>query len=635
MTPVTTILLVLHLLVLLLSGRDGGVRLPTINDGNDDDNDDDAPPPRLFLRAHFHHQHHRQVLPSQGDTTIRRKEGAFHTVLKKNQWDLSKEMKKKEAQQGWRLLPETFGGERSDNDNDNETRPTNKYWDIVPALTNKTVVGFMDHDWDLLQEQLPPTTTKLSVVMVLSLSILEVSEESELGMRTSLRDSLQDIYHIWRKSGNHPWSSPPPDNGNGNKKNSLGDDVGLHSDLCASTTTRTATSTTFSMKGPTVSRGARRSNRDSQGGRDMFPENQRTLLTRKLLQQAMMANGWKLLDATATRGENVADLDIRWNVIASSQSNIVVMLELDILTRMREGRCWKSPPTFLREHQHDTTNRHKRKGRKTRNSHLSQRIHTKRLESFVVAKLAEIQPYDVIVDPICRRATILIEASKYWPLARYIGMDDQIGNLEHARMNADSTLTRLELYHNKVRPGRDCTTTARLNTVTGDVLAGSVDKLMTCLPFGKTSGEYALLLLSWVSLLKPSSGASLILVVDIGSLEALELAFMQVYGGSRAKDSKEPTMCYHFKKCITSLGWGRERAAVVRIRSTLIMEEDDGYNASSPDEPVPVFCPDEWALQRIEQLPRLVPVQPALIRYERAPFETASSETRKIETIDE
>ncbi len=44
------------------------------------------------------------------------------------------------------------------------------------------------------------------------------------------------------------------------------------------------------------------------------------------------------------------------------------------------------------------------------------------------------------------------------------------------------------------------------------------------------------------------------------------------------------------------------------------MEEEDGNVAYTPDEAVPVFCTDEWAKQRMEQVPRLVPVQHSLTR---------------------
>ena len=72
----------------------------------------------------------------------------------------------------------------------------------------------------------------------------------------------------------------------------------------------------------------------------------------------------------------------------------------------------------------------------------------KRLESFVVAHAANIMPGDVVVDPACQRGTFLVEAAKYWPLAKaFWGYDTNMGHLEHACMNADSTRTRLVLQH--------------------------------------------------------------------------------------------------------------------------------------------------------------------------------------------
>jgi len=69
---------------------------------------------------------------------------------------------------------------------------------------------------------------------------------------------------------------------------------------------------------------------------------------------------------------------------------------------------------------------------------------TKRLESFLVAKASNIQINNVVWDPMCKRGTFVIEAAKYWPVANYFCMDTSVGHLDHVRMNADSTKSKIQ-----------------------------------------------------------------------------------------------------------------------------------------------------------------------------------------------
>jgi hypothetical protein len=63
----------------------------------------------------------------------------------------------------------------------------------------------------------------------------------------------------------------------------------------------------------------------------------------------------------------------------------------------------------------------------------------------VIARSANVLPNAILWDPMYNRATVFIEAAKYWPLAHYHGMDSSIPNFEHAKMNADLTKTSLTL----------------------------------------------------------------------------------------------------------------------------------------------------------------------------------------------
>lgn len=161
--------------------------------------------------------------------------------------------------------------------------------------------------------------------------------------------------------------------------------------------------------------------------------------------------------------------------------------------------------------------------KKNRNSTKQRRYEQKRIESFLVARAANIQQGEHILDPMCGRATILIEAAKYWPLAgAYYGVDTSIPHLEHAVMNADSTKTCLDL-----RWGKPFELPHKEN---------SLDKIVTCLPFRKSVNYYYGLLREWSRVLKHSTG-KMILVIDqptlpdltaaINSLDYLDIEFVR------------------------------------------------------------------------------------------------------------
>ena len=68
----------------------------------------------------------------------------------------------------------------------------------------------------------------------------------------------------------------------------------------------------------------------------------------------------------------------------------------------------------------------------------------RRLESYVVAQAARIQPGDVVLDPFCGKATFLAEAELCWPGASVIGVDSDPAQLDAAAKNLGSDATLLQ-----------------------------------------------------------------------------------------------------------------------------------------------------------------------------------------------
>jgi hypothetical protein len=205
-----------------------------------------------------------------------------------------------------------------------------------------------------------------------------------------------------------------------------------------------------------------------------------------------------------------------------------------------------------------------------------QRLEQKRIESFIVARAADIQPGDCILDPMCGRATFLVEAAKYWPLtyvagrsdstgclaAHYFGVDSSIPHLQHAKMNADSTCTILEL-----RQG------SPFSLPYADF---SMDKIITCLPFARSTNYYRGLLQEWSRVLKqhPTTSGKMILVIDQPTLDRLVEVVHSVAGCSVA-----------FVR--SSFTWGNDRAAIVVVERN----GKTGTNLSSRGYPQGMF---EW-----------------------------------------
>ncbi|CAB9515701.1 expressed unknown protein [Seminavis robusta] len=141
---------------------------------------------------------------------------------------------------------------------------------------------------------------------------------------------------------------------------------------------------------------------------------------------------------------------------------------------------------------------------------------TKRIESFVVARSANLQPNEVVWDPFCQRGTFLVEAAKYWPTATYHGTDKNMGHLQHAQMNAKSTATHLHLYHH-----------VNASFPNGPIM---VDKILTRLPSRRHQSYYQRLLTEWSNNVLRPSGTVVLLVNVPDDLDALKMAVHNLSG---------------------------------------------------------------------------------------------------------
>jgi len=142
----------------------------------------------------------------------------------------------------------------------------------------------------------------------------------------------------------------------------------------------------------------------------------------------------------------------------------------------------------------------------------------KRVESFCVAKSAEIKTGSVVLDPMCGRATFLVEAAIFWPQGgRFIGVDRSHDQLKDAKINLNSCNLdqAVELHHGDSRH------LAMLENET-------VDTIICCPPFGRqfeqdTNDSFRDLLLEWSRVLKADDG-KMVLLIDEENVNALTCA---------------------------------------------------------------------------------------------------------------
>ena len=112
---------------------------------------------------------------------------------------------------------------------------------------------------------------------------------------------------------------------------------------------------------------------------------------------------------------------------------------------------------------------------------------------------------------MCGRGTFLVEAATLWPSARYLGVDLSEEQLKDAKENYLAAHVPMELTK----------ADARNLSHLGD---GSVDKILTCPPFGRqfekiSANLYKELLVEWSRVLKESG--LMVILVDVSNVQAL------------------------------------------------------------------------------------------------------------------
>lgn len=305
---------------------------------------------------------------------------------------------------------------------------------------------------------------------------------------------------------------------------------------------------------------------------------------------------------TTHGGGEAADMKFQVVVVpslpsASSKSRVVFQVDLELLVRrfsllvgQQHHRPAAKGPTKLQR----------------------RRRRSKRLESFVLAKVADIQPGDVVLDPMCKRGTILIEAAKYWPLASaFIGMDSQLGNIQHALMNAQSTNTVLDLIYLETKglhqPGPQKASLVRcLSQKQKAQGISSISKIITCLPFAKSVETYKDLLCTWIPLLDDSTSntSSLTLAIDSASVNALTDALKAVN-----ERMGQPKTGWCMIPVIVSMEWGNAQVTVVQLLpERAILMESPGLGLSKRESKLPrLFHREQWERLRRRQIPWLIP----------------------------
>jgi tRNA1(Val) A37 N6-methylase TrmN6 len=186
----------------------------------------------------------------------------------------------------------------------------------------------------------------------------------------------------------------------------------------------------------------------------------------------------------------------------------------------------------------------------------------KRVESWAVAKCANIQPYDVVLDPMCGRATFLVEAACFWPDAQqYIGIDLNEDQLNDAELNIQDAKVQdaVRVYNGDCRCLNETTATLVASSNFGE--DGSIDNILCCPPFGRqfatSSGLYEDSMREWSRVLKPITG-KMVLVIDENNLE--ELAQSINNNGCQIKEARRVRL-------------GNLKAAILIVHKTCNMND--------------------------------------------------------------
>ncbi|CAE7390522.1 THUMPD2 [Symbiodinium natans] len=138
----------------------------------------------------------------------------------------------------------------------------------------------------------------------------------------------------------------------------------------------------------------------------------------------------------------------------------------------------------------------------------------KQVEAWAIGQTLNLRPGDVVLDPMCGKGTLLLEAAIWWPEARYVGCDADAAQLEACRENADYLGVQVATH------------VADVSHFHGLPLANrSVDKAMTAPPWdrqyeasGGLRSFYAAFLRELFRVLREDSSAVLLLNVEAAKI---------------------------------------------------------------------------------------------------------------------
>ncbi|CAJ1966743.1 unnamed protein product [Cylindrotheca closterium] len=220
----------------------------------------------------------------------------------------------------------------------------------------------------------------------------------------------------------------------------------------------------------------------------------------------------------------------------------------------------------------------------------------KRVESFALTKSIDIQPEDVVIDPMCGKGTFLVEAATIWPSAKYYGMDTSLDQLQNAKENIEATNVAVEL-----QPGVDARNLS-------DWKDSSVDKIVCCPPFGRqfekdSDALYEDLMREWSRVLKATGRMGIL--IDKSNVQSMMEAIQKAN-------------C-HVDQCRTpSFRLGNIRATILvvsKLSSTKSVKEQQKETEFGPlwweqEQQTNTNQPPGrslWTAMRAEALPSLVP----------------------------
>mmetsp|Transcript_30852 Transcript_30852/g.51261 ORF Transcript_30852/g.51261 Transcript_30852/m.51261 type:complete len:597 (+) Transcript_30852:3-1793(+) len=251
---------------------------------------------------------------------------------------------------------------------------------------------------------------------------------------------------------------------------------------------------------------------------------------------------------------------------SSTTSPVLELVALVRLRPLRDDHSYQdNVDTSKENYPSSNNNKNRKKSQSYRRGKTAKLATTKRIESFAVAKTADIQPHEVVLDPLCKRGTLLVEAAKYRPNADYFGMDTNLGHLEHVVMNARSCgIVPLQLQHCS-----DSVLEKPLSPL--KIKRNMVDKLMTCLPFGKTSTAFYIKLLARWSLLMKENG-KLVLVIDSLTLNTL-LEAVHALQKTQPNAASSGLVVSFVRRPFFQ--WGRQRATIVILTKTNLQNSED------------------------------------------------------------